>query len=548
MLILMGHIKRKAQMAKVMAKHGFGLLLFRLGLGHLVPFHWGLFGHRKKEKPYRPEEHLRLAFEELGPTFIKLGQILSVRPDLLPEEYIDELSKLQDRVPPSDIASIKKVIGEELGKSVEELFEYFDETPIASASIGQVHKAVLRGGERVVLKVQKPDVERRILEDLDVFEELIETVERSWLGKKWDLGSLFEEFSYTIKNELDYIREGRNCDTFRKNFQKDKDIYIPRVYWEYTTRRVLCLEYVEGIKINHVEELKREGHDLKRLARKGTGMYLKMIFRDGFFHADPHPGNLLVMKDGRIALLDHGMVGTIDSMGRLNLFQLMYGIVKGDTDLVMDAVYDLGVQARRGSEQFLKRELEILFSYYFMQPIREIKLSRIVNDTLRLSYKYGMKIPSDLYLLLKTLALAEGTGIQLDPNFRIIEEIEPLVRKGFKHMVLPMLTKRELLKNSLMATKLGLQAVSKTKKFLRDLDRGEVRVSIDYKGEERLIEDLRKDINRLAMSVITLGFLLVATLVVLFTAPHIIKEYTVYIMLIITAFMLSYGIIKLRKT
>ncbi|WP_340694543.1 AarF/ABC1/UbiB kinase family protein [Hydrogenobacter thermophilus] len=548
MLILMGHIKRKAQMAKVMAKHGFGLLLFRLGLGHLVPFHWGLFGHRKKEKPYRPEEHLRLAFEELGPTFIKLGQILSVRPDLLPEEYIDELSKLQDRVPPSDTASIKKVMEEELGKSVEELFEYFEETPIASASIGQVHRAILKSGEKVVLKVQKPEVEKQIMEDLEVFEELIETVTRSELGRRWDLRSLFEEFSYTIKNELDYIREGRNCDTFRKNFKGDPDIYIPKVFWEYTTRKVLCLEYVGGIKINSLEELKREGHDLKRLARKGTGMYLKMIFRDGFFHADPHPGNLLVMKDGRIALLDHGMVGTIDSMGRLNLFQLMYGIVKGDTDLVMDAVYDLGVQTKRGSDQFLKRELEILFSYYFMQPIREIKLSKIVNDTLKLSYKYGMKIPSDLYLLLKTLALAEGTGIQLDPNFRLIEKIEPVVKRGFRQMILPMLTKREVLRNTLMATKLGLQAVSKTKKFLRDLERGEVRVSVDYTGEERLIEDLRKDINRLAMSVITLGFLLMTTLIVLFVAPYIIKEYIVYAILILTLFMLIYGFMKLKAT
>ncbi len=548
MLFTMSHKGRKVQIVRVLAKHGFGLMLFRLGLGHLIPFHWGILGHRKKKEPYRPEEHLRLAFEELGVTFIKLGQILSVRPDLLPENYLNELSKLQDRVPPSDAMGIRRVVEEELGKEIGEVFDYFEDEPIASASIGQVHRATLKDGSNVVLKVQKPGVEKQVEEDLAVFEEMVQMAIKRGIGVRFDLRSLLEEFSYTIKNELDYIREGRNCDTFRKNLSGQRDFYIPKVYWDYTTRRVLCLEYVEGIKINRVEELIKGGYDLRRLAKRGANLYIGMIFKDGFFHADPHPGNFLVMKDGRIALLDYGMVGTIDPMGRLNLFQLMYGIVRSDIDLVMDALYDLGISAKSGSERFLKKELEILFSYYFMQPVREIKLSRVLNDTLKLSYKYGMKIPSDLFLLLKTLALAEGVSVQLDPDFRLIREIEPFIKGGFRQMIAPMLTKREVVRNTLLSTKLGLQIVPKTKKFLRELERGELKVSVEYGGEERLIEDLRRDVNRLAMSIITLGFIIATALIVLFLSPHLIDEYIIYPLTVLTLLMVAYGFFKLRKT
>ncbi|MEJ5338700.1 MAG: lipopolysaccharide core heptose(II) kinase RfaY [Aquificaceae bacterium] len=544
----MAHTRRKLHIAKVLAKHGFGFVLAKAGLGYLLPFHWGVMGHRKKKEPYREEEHLRLAFEELGVTFIKIGQILSTRPDIMPESYILELSKLQDRVPPSEPEQIRRIIEEELGKPVEEVFEYFEDEPLASASIGQVHRARLKDGKEVVLKVQKPGVEKEIEEDLAILEEFAERASRTELGRRWNIQSLVEEFSYTIRNELDYIREGRNCETFRKNFQDYRGVYMPEVYWDYTTRRVLCLEYVEGIKINSVPELTKAGYDLRALAKRGARIYIKMIFEDGFFHADPHPGNFLVMKDGRIALLDYGMVGTVSNMDRLNLFQLMYGILRNDLDLVMDALYDLGVSARTRSEKFLSRELEILFSYYFMQPVREVKLSKVVNDTLRLSYKYRMKLPSDLFLLLKTLALAEGTAIQLDPDFRLVKEIEPLVKKGFRRMIFPMLTKSEFVKNTLMLTKLGLEAVPKTKKFLRELERGELRVSVDYTGEEKLIEDLRKDINRLAMSVITLGFMIATAIILLFVVPHLLKEFVVYLMAGLTILMVLYGFVKLRKT
>lgn len=546
--MLIDRIGRKVHIIRVLTRHGFGLLLFKLGLGHLVPFHWGILGHRRRKEKYSPEEHLRLAFEELGVTFIKLGQILSVRPDLLPESYLRELSKLQDRVPPVYSESIKKVIEDEFGRSCKDLFDYFEDVPLASASIGQVHRARLKSGERVVLKVQKPFVEKQVEEDLLILEELVESVMKTELGQRWDVQSIFEEFSYTIRNELDYTREGRNCDTFRKNFSKDDEVYIPKVYWHLTTKRVLCLEEIEGIKINNIEALRERGFDLKEIAKKGADMYLKMIFRDGFFHADPHPGNLLIMKDGKIGLLDYGMVGAIDSMTRINLFQLMYGIIKNDLDLVMDALYDLGISIKTQKERFLKRELEILFSYYFMQPLKEIKISKIVHDILRLSYWYGMRIPSDLYLLLKTFALAEGIALNLYPEFRLIEEMKSYVSRGFRQVFLPMFSKDEITKNLIITTKMFLQGVGKTKKFLNEVEKGEFSVSINYKGEEKFIKDLRRDINRLSMSIMTLGFMLSSALVIITVAPHMIKEFLVYLLALFTAFLVLFGFVKSRQT
>ncbi|QWK20038.1 MAG: AarF/ABC1/UbiB kinase family protein [Hydrogenobacter thermophilus] len=541
-------VGRKAYIVKVLAKHGFGLFLFRIGLGHLVPFHWGILGHRRRKDAYKPEEHLRLAFEELGATFIKLGQILSVRPDLLPDAYIKELSKLQDKVPAVDTESIKNVVEEELKSPCEEIFDYFEDEPLASASIGQVHRARLKSGEEVILKVQKPGIERQIEEDLAIFEEFASNMMTTEFGRRWDIRSILEEFSYTIRNELDYIREGRNCDTFRRNFSKDTEVYIPKVYWKYTTKRVLCLERIDGIKINEKETLRAKGFNLREIAHKGADIYLKMIFRDGFFHADPHPGNFLVMQDGRIGVLDYGMVGAIDNISRINLFQLVYGIVKDDLELMMDALYDLGILIRPGQERFLKKELEILLSYYLMQPLKERKLSSIIHDTLRLSYKYGMRIPSDLFLILKTLALAEGVCSQLDPDFRLIEKLSPYVKKGFRQVITPMLSKDEVVRNSLIVTKMLLQGVSKTKSFLRQLERGEFSLSIEYKGEERFIKDLRRDINRLSMSIITLGFMLSSSLIILALFPHVLKDYVVYFLVFLTTLLVIFGFLKLRQT
>ncbi len=509
------HVKRKAQIAKILAKHGFGFLVDRVGLGKFVPFHWGILGHRRRKIPYSAPEHLRLAFEELGSTFIKLGQILSTRPDLIPEEYIEELSRLQDRIPPCPVEEIEKVIEEELGKPVGEIFSYFEKSAVASASIGQVHRAILKSGERVIVKVQKPGVESQIKQDLEILEELVKRISSHWeIAQRWDVEGLFEEFAYVLKNELDYIREGRNAETFRKNFLKDQHIYIPRIYWEYTTSKVLVLEELQGTKLTDVKGIRDMGFDPKEIAKKGALMYLNMFFRDGFFHGDPHPGNFFVLKDGRIGIVDFGMVGVLDDMRRVNLLQLIYGIAKNDMSLVMDALYDLGIKGEMKKEVMLRKELEVLFSYYFFQSLSEVKISRVVHEIFRLTYRYRINLPSDLFLFLKTIGMAEGLLMKLDPQFRMINVAEPYVVRMRKLFLSPKFMARRIERNTLIISKMMMESPEKLKRFLNMLESGKLEFSVKYEGEKRFVSDLRKDINRLTVSIITLAFILSMALIV----------------------------------
>jgi len=430
------HVKRKAQIAKILAKHGFGFLVDKIGLGRFVPFHWGILGHGRRREPYSAPEHLRLAFEELGATFIKLGQILSTRPDLVAEEYLEELSHLQDRIPPCPAEAVERVIEEELGKP------------------------------------------------------------------------------YVLKNELDYVREGRNAETFRRNFLGDETVYIPKVYWEFTTSKVLVLEELQGVKLTDLEGIRRMGYDPRELARRGAYLYLNMFFRDGFFHGDPHPGNFFVLRDGRIGMVDFGMVGVLDDLKRVNLLQLIYGIAKNDMSLVMDALYDLGIRGDLKRENMLRKEFEVLFSYYFFQSLSEVKLSKVVNEIFRLTYRYRISLPSDLFLLLKTIGMAEGLLMSLDPQFRMINVAEPYVARMRRMLLSPRFMARRVERNAIILSKMFMESPEKVKRFLNMLEGGRVEFSIRYEGEKRFVSDLRKDINRLTISILTLAFILSMALVV----------------------------------
>ncbi len=544
------NIKRKAYIAKILAKHGFGLLVIQLGLGRLVPFHWGILGHARREEPYSGAEHLRMAFEELGATFIKLGQILSTRPDILPEEYVNELTKLQDKIPPCPFERIKEQLESELGKKLGDIFEYFEKTPIASASIGQVHRAKLRNGRFVAVKIQKPGVEKQIKEDLEIIEEIVNQVSgHIEIARKIDIQSFYDEFAYIIRGELDYIREGRNAETFKENFRHDRDVFIPEILWEYTTKKVLTMEYVEGIKIDDVELLKRAGYLPKGIAIKGVDIFMRMIFRDGFFHGDPHPGNFFVRKDGSIALLDFGMVGVIDRMTRINLLQLISGVSRRDSSLIMDALLDLGVVGFSEREYLLKKELEIVFSYYTSLPIKDIKISEVINDIFRLSYRYSIRLPSDLFLLLKTIAMAEGLGSKLDPEFRIIDVINPYIRKYKRFVISPSFLKEEVERNMFLILKSAFESIEKTRRLLKKIDSGKLEMSIKYEGENRFIEDLRKDINRLSFSILTLGFMIASSLILSAYKPDLLKEESVfYLTLAVTGMFLVIIILKLWRS
>lgn len=365
------HANRYHQIAHTLMRHGLGYLVGVVGLERFVPFHKGMLGHPRRAQPYTQPEHDRMALEDLGPTFIKLGQILSTRQNLLPKEYQVELAKLQDQAPAVPPDSIRDVICTELARPIEEVFTTFETEPLAAASIGQAHGATLPDGTEVVVKVRRPKLVEVVEEDLEILQNLAAAASRRWeRANEYDLVGLAQEFAQTLRGELDYIREGRNAERFAANFQDDPQVHIPRVFWDSTTSRMLTLERVRGMKINDLAELEAAGINRPALARRASQILLKMIFDDGLFHADPHPGNFFVESGGTIGLIDFGMVGTVDERTQDQLARLFLAITAQDADRLVDAFLDLGVGRQRVDRALLRRDLEHLVRYYALPPGR----------------------------------------------------------------------------------------------------------------------------------------------------------------------------------
>ena len=352
------HRERYRQIAGVLARHGLGYMVRMLGLECFVPFHRGWFSHAVRAEPYTAAEHARMALEELGVTFIKLGQVLSTRDDLLPAEYITELVRLQDAAPPVPVEDIEELIVAELGQPIDKLFPRFERTPLAAGSIGQAHAATLADGTEVVVKVRRPNAVAQVEEDLEIIRNLAAIASRRWtIAEQYDLVGLADEFARTLRAELDYIAEARNAERFTQNFSGDVSVHVPRVFWDTTTSRVLTLERMNGARLKDVIQ-ERSDEERRGMAERSSKMLLKMVFQDGFFHADPHPGNFFFEPDGRIGLIDFGMVGTVDDRTRDQLVVLLIAITSQDSDRLVDAFFELGVARGQVDRASLRADLD----------------------------------------------------------------------------------------------------------------------------------------------------------------------------------------------
>lgn len=332
------YVKRYNAIVNVLVRHGFGYLVDRYGHRPFYSIREKITGPVAERLRLLSEaERLRLAFEELGPTFIKFGQILSTRHDLIPEEYIKELSRLQDSVPPFEYDKVRSVVEKELGKTVEELFLSFDREPLAAASIGQVHRARLHNNEDVIVKVMRPGVEEIIETDIFILRSVARFAEKHIKEIKFfNPVGFVDDFSRVIRQELDYTHEAQNADRFNFNFRESPTVRIPKIYWKYTTKRIMTQEYMEGTRILDLEWIEARGLDPRKISIDIANAYLKMVFEDGFYHADPHPGNILVSKDGNIIFLDFGMAGHVDPVLRENLANLVFAMQKDDLDLLLE--------------------------------------------------------------------------------------------------------------------------------------------------------------------------------------------------------------------
>ncbi|MCD6408672.1 2-polyprenylphenol 6-hydroxylase [bacterium] len=511
-------LTRYRQIGNVIVKYGFGIILEKTHLIKIlkIPF------RKKKKEDFSPPVRVRKMLEELGPTFIKLGQILSTRPDLIPIPYLKELEKLQDMTNPSPFEEIKKVVEGKTGKKIEELFDEFEEVPFASASISQVHRAKIEG-KTVAVKIQKPGVEKEIFLDLQILYDIAELIERFIKEAEiYQPVRIVEEFEKSIKKELNFLIEARNIERFRNNFRDEKDVFIPHIYHEFTNEKMLTLEFVDGIKISRIEEVEKAGFDRKEIAEKISNIVLKQVFIDGFFHADPHPGNIFVLKDGRICLLDFGIIGRLNEERKLQLIYLFNGLIKGDSERIIRTLKEMNaIEEDEVNIEDLEREIDDMLDRYRDLPLKEINLNEILGESFEIMRKFKIKIPADLSLLSKVLLTLEGVMLNLNPEFKIITSLKPYVIEFIEKRA-RFFSFNELIKNFQEFYYMAKQIPSSVESFLKLIKKGYVNVAFEHKGLQNLTSTMDKSSNRISFSLIISAILISSSLIMVSgKGPHL---------------------------
>lgn len=507
------HLRRYRHIAEVMARHGFGALLSQLELGQRLELPRRLL-RRSPSGETTSAEHLRLALEELGPTFVKFGQILSTRPDLIPPPYLAELGKLQDRVPPEPWEVIRAKIETELGAPLESLFLEVDPDPLAAASLAQVHAATLESGEAVVIKVQRPAIENTIELDLDILYDLAQLAQaRTSLGEIYDLVEIAESFARTLWAEMDYRREGRNADRFRANFRGEPYLYIPRIYWDYTSRRLLVLERIHGIKIDDIAALDAAGYDRPRVAQHSARIIIKEVLEDGFFHADPHPGNFVVMPGEVIGVMDFGLVGHLDPTTRIRILRLYLAAVQLDAVTVVDQLVRMGVAGARLDEEALQRDVHQLLLKYQGLSLKEVRASELVDELMPLAFRHHLRLPSDLWLLGKTLSMMEGVGRKLDPDFDVFAISKGYVRRLTRELLALSEWAPTALRGATDWAELLAGFPRQTTRLLTQLERGNLELRVATPDLAETSSRLERSANRLILGILLAAFILALGLV-----------------------------------
>lgn len=509
------YARRYRAIAGTLTRHGFDYLLSQLGRTELVARSRRLVRRgRKDEILHRsPPERLRLVLQELGPTFIKLGQALSIRGDLLSEDYIRELEKLQDAVPPVDAPEIRRRIAEELGRPLEEAFTTFDDMPLATASIAQVHRARLHNGQEVAVKVLRPGVREAMALDLDILRELAALAERrTYWGRFYNLGVMAEEFAAAMSEETDLRAEGRHTETIRHNAEHDPRVVIPRVFWDFTTPGILTLEYLPGTKLTNLGELDRRGLDRSLLARALSDAVLRQILIDGTFHADPHPGNLAVLDDGRLVFLDFGIVGHLSREMRENLGRMLLALVRKDAEQVMRAVLRMGIVPEGRPLTPLRRDIERLQQKYYEVPLGQINVAESFEDLLRVAYRHRIALPAEITLVIKTLVTLDGVVKMLDPVVSIVDIARPLGR----HLVSERFTaggiRRTFEEKLPVYADILADMPQQVHHLLEQAGRGGLRVRLENPAADRLAGEISRFGRRLSLGLVAGALILAAPL------------------------------------
>jgi len=510
-------LKRYRQVLGILIKYGFGHIVEQLNIDYYFELGKRIvsLGTASRElERLTQAARFRLALEELGPTFIKLGQILSTRPDIVPAAVLDELQKLQDHIPAVPTNEIKAQIHRELGYPTEELFEDFEAAPLATASIAQVHRGTLKSGEQIVCKVRRPGIESIIETDLDIMMGLAYLVEKHLPGGElYDPVGLVREFRRTIHRELDFSREGRTTERFAANFVDDETVHIPKVFWDFTGQTVLTLEYVSGIKISNQEQLKEAGLDLEIIARNGADNFLKQVFIHGLFHADPHPGNIHILPGNILCIFDFGMVGRLDDDLKLHLTELLLCVLRRDVDHLISQLLYSGELHDESNVKNLKRDLTEFIDDYYDIMLQDLKVGKLLIDFVEILTEYQIKFPSNLMLLSRALFVMEGIGRQLDPNFNMVAQLKPFAEQVIKERYSPTSIAKDAARTLQSYQALGKSLPKDIKEFINRINRNKFKIDVEHRGFERLINDLDKSTNRISFSMIIAALIVGSSLI-----------------------------------
>jgi ubiquinone biosynthesis protein len=515
-------LSRLSEIAQVMVRHGFGYFFEAHKLTDLIP---GRPRAQSDESIASARgQHLREVLEELGPTFVKFGQLLSTRPDVVPQDIILELRALQDDVRPFPFEQAERVIEEDLGNSLERLFLDFAPQPVAAASIGQVHRATLPNGKSVAVKVQRPGAARQIEADLNLLYQAARLVKERVRALDFiDARLLVDEFARQIRQELDYRLEGRNAEAFHRNFAGDPHVHVPRVFWSYTRARVLTLEWLEGTQLADVDSLLLSMEERRDLAYLMTETWMTMIFRHGMFHGDPHPANILVLEEaGTIGLVDFGSAGKLSDDDMTKLTRLFIDAANENVDLLPRRLADLGVRYPREREQEFHAEVREIYYRYYGASLAEIDPIQVIREAFQLIYSMSLQLPTRYLLLDRAIATLGAVGVELYPDFNVFEVARPYARSLMLERFAPERIARRARRDVVRYAQIAREAPYQFHDFMEQIRDGQLEVGFVHKGLDDFLEYMQRVANRLVIALIVTGGLIGSSLIGIFAkaGPH----------------------------
>ncbi len=520
---------RLSEIAQVMVRHGFGYFLEAHRLTDLLPGRSAearIAAAANAGAASARGQHLRELLDELGPTFVKFGQLLSTRPDVVPPDIIAELRGLQDDVRPFPFEQAERVIEEDLGNSLDRLFLDFDPTPVAAASIGQVHRATLPNGRPVAVKVQRPGAPRQIEADLALMYQAARLVrERVHALDFIDARQLVDEFSRQLRQELDYRLEARNAQAFHRNFAGDPHVRVPRVFWSYTRARVLTLEWIDGVQLADVDTLDLTVEERRALAYLVTETWMTMIFRHGFFHGDPHPANILVLEEtGTIGLVDFGAVGKLTDDDMTKLTRLFIDAANENVDYLPKRLSDLGVRYPKEREDEFLAELREIYYRYYGASLAEIDPIQVIREAFQLIYTMNLHLPTRFLLLDRAIATLGSVGVELYPDFNVFEVARPYARDLLLERFTPQRLVRSVRRDAVRYAQIVAEAPLQFHDFMEEIRDGQIEVGFVHKGLDEFLENMQRVFNRLVIALVVTGGLIGSSLIGIFAkaGPHLL--------------------------